>query len=68
MKISAGNGLVRSEEPLRYECPDVPAWAWKLIRRLAKLEQGHAYALTIVMTDSEPVWTVQSVGKLENGR
>lgn len=44
----------------------VPGWAWKLIRRLAKLERGHAYTLTIVMLDGDPVWTVQASGKLEN--
>lgn len=44
----------------------VPVWAWKLIRRLAKLERGHAYTLTIVMLDGDPVWILQAAGKLEN--
>ena len=67
----AGGGLVPAKEPLRHECDAMaraPQWAWKLFRRLAKLERGHAYTLTIVMLDGDPVWTLQTVGKVENER
>ncbi len=62
--MNVGSGLVdpRDNEPL------IPAWAWKFFCRLAKLERGHAYTLTVVMTGDEPVWTVQPLGKLENER
>lgn len=46
----------------------VPAWAWKLIQRLAKLERGQVYTLTVVLIDEEPVWGVQAVARLENER
>ena len=68
MKISAGNGLVRQEEPLRYECPDVPRWALRLIYRLAQMQQGQAYTVTVIMAGNEPVWMMQPLGKVENGR
>jgi hypothetical protein len=43
-----------------------PRWFVRLARRIGKFEQGHAYTLTVVMSGSEPVWTVQSLGKVEN--
>ena len=46
----------------------MPAWVWKLIRRLAKLERGHVYTLTLVYLEGDPVWTVQAAGKVENGQ
>ena len=46
----------------------LPAWVWKFIRRLEKLEPGQAYTVTLIMTqDGEPIWTVQPAGKVENG-
>ena len=69
MQISAGGGLVPQDESLRHECDAMaraPGWAWKLFRRLSKLERGHAYTLTIVMLDGDPVWILQAAGKLEN--
>lgn len=47
---------------------DVPRWALRLVYRLGMLRRGEAYTLTIVMTETEPVWTVQPLGKLENSR
>lgn len=44
-----------------------PKWFVRLALRLAQLERGQVYTLTIVMLGDEPVWTVQTVGKLESG-
>jgi hypothetical protein len=44
----------------------VPKWALKLARRIAKLEPGKAYAITVMMVGSTPVWTVQTTGEIEN--
>jgi len=45
---------------------DVPRWALRLLYRLAQLQRGHAYTLTVIVTGDEPVWTVQPLGKVEN--
>jgi hypothetical protein len=45
----------------------LPAWALRLIYRLAQLEKGKAYNVTVMMVSDTPVWTVQSIGKVENG-
>ena len=45
----------------------LPRWGLRLIYRLAQLERGRAYNVTVLMVGDEPVWTVQSIGKLENG-
>jgi hypothetical protein len=58
-------------EALRTEADTVQAWPrWfvKLALRLAQLERGKAYTLTVLMVGDEPVWTVQAIGKLENER
>lgn len=47
---------------------DVPRWALRLLYRLAQLQRGQAYTLTVIMVGDEPVWTVQQMGKVENGR
>ena len=39
----------------------------RLIYRLAQPERGRAYNVTVLMVGDEPVWTVQSIGKVENG-
>lgn len=44
----------------------VPKWALKLARRIAKLERGKAYTITVMMVGSTPVWTVQATGEIEN--
>lgn len=46
---------------------DVPRWALRLLYRLAQLQRGQAYTVTVIMTGNEPVWTVQAMGKVENG-
>jgi hypothetical protein len=47
---------------------DVPRWAMRLLYRLAQLQRGQAYTLTLIMVGDEPVWTVEHMGKVENGR
>lgn len=47
---------------------DVPRWALRLLYRLAQLQRGQAYTVTVIMAGDEPVWTVQQMGKVENGR
>lgn len=57
-------------EPLRTEQDALqcaPSWAWKLLRRVAALERGNVYTLTVVMLEDTPVWSVQASAKLENG-
>ncbi len=46
----------------------LPRWGLRLIYRLAQLERGRAYNVTVMMVGDEPVWTVQSIGKVENER
>ena len=51
--------------------PQVPADLLKLIYRLASLDRGHVYHLTLVVpeaTTAERFWTVQPAGKVENLR
>ena len=50
------------------EQASVPRWALKLLMRLGTLRKGEVYRLTVVMQGDEPVWTVESVGRLENWR
>ncbi len=45
----------------------LPAWAIRLAYRIAQLERGRAYNVVVVMVNNEPTWTVQPIGKLENG-
>jgi len=45
----------------------VPRWALKLARRIAKLERGKVYTVTVMMVGSTPVWTVQATGEVESG-
>lgn len=58
----AGNGDIRKVDTVA-----LPAWALRLIYRLAQLERGKAYNVTVMMVSDTPVWTVQSIGKVENG-
>jgi len=49
----------------------VPRILLNLIRRIAGLPPGHAYAITLWMPEdasSEPVWTLKELGKIENQR
>ena len=51
--------------------PQVPADLLKLIYRLASLDRGHVYHLTLVVPEAataERFWTVQPAGKVENLR
>ena len=64
------NGVVKhggGEDVRQVDTLALPAWALRLIYRLAQLERGKAYSVTVVMTGDAPVWTVQSIGKVENG-
>lgn len=60
-------------EPLR-EAADVarvwPAWYIKLAMRLAQLQRGQAYDVTLIVPvgDGEPVWIVRDGTKVENSR
>lgn len=49
---------------------DVPKWARRLIYRLAQLERGKAYDVTVVMPSGEgdPVWVVRGVNPVENAK
>jgi hypothetical protein len=65
-------GAVQATKQVEQPCGqpplcDVPRWALRLIYRLAQLQRGQAYTLTVVMVGEEPVWTVQAMGKVENG-
>ena len=58
-------------EPLRTERDVVqywPAWFVKLALKVGQFQPGHAYdVLVIVPNDnSEPQWTIQPRGKVEN--
>lgn len=47
--------------------PDsVPRWVWKLIRRLAQMEKGKLYRLTLINSGDEPAWVLEAVANLEN--
>lgn len=51
--------------------PQVPKILANFMRRVMGLPAGRAYALTLWMPedeDSEPVWTVKDLGKIENKR
>lgn len=64
------NGVTRQcggEDVRQVDTLALPAWALRLIYRLAQLERGKAYNVTVLMTGDAPVWTVQSIGKVENG-
>lgn len=45
----------------------LPVWAIRLAYRLAQLEHGRAYNVVVIKANSEPTWTVQPMGKVENG-
>ena len=61
-----GEGAINYPVTVTEVTANLPAWAWKFIARIAKLEHGQAYTVTVFMTDGEPVWTVQPIAKLEN--
>lgn len=65
----AGVGVttVTTEQCGRVPVCDLPRWALRLLYRLAQLQNGQAYTVTIIMAGSEPVWAVQPIGKVENG-
>lgn len=49
----------------------VPAKWVRFLRRVMALPPGHAYALTLWVPEdgqSEPVWSVSNLGKIENQR
>lgn len=49
----------------------IPEDLRKLMLRLAQLERGRAYSVTILVPESnadEPVWSVLPLGKIENLR
>ena len=63
--------MTRVGEPLRTEqdmAAVLPRWFIRLARRIGKLERGHAYQITVVMVDDEPVWTIARLGDVENDR
>jgi len=39
---------------------------WKLIRRLAQMEKGKLYRLTLINSGDEPAWVLEAVANLEN--
>lgn len=48
---------------------NVPAWFTRLALRIAQLEGGRVYNLTVIVpVKGEPSWTVTGGGKLENQR
>ncbi len=60
---------VHNQEGVRHDAGSIlPRWGLRLIYRLAQLERGRAYNVTVMMVGDEPVWTVQSIGKVENER
>ena len=67
--MAAGQaGATTSAVPCGQPPCDVPRWALRLLYRLAQLQRGQAYTLTLLMVGDEPVWTVQQMGKVENGK
>ncbi len=68
MTTGLGQGTTIDAVPCGQLPCDVPRWALRLLYRLAQLQRGQAYTLTVVMVGDEPVWTVQQMGKVENGR
>lgn len=58
-KVSIGN--VQELPP-----DSVPRWVWKLIRRLAQMEKGKLYRLTLINSGDEPAWVLEAVANLEN--
>lgn len=46
------------------------SWQVKLAQRVAQLERGKAYNVTVWVpfSNDEPVWNVVELGKIENGR
>lgn len=65
--------MAAAAEPLR-EAADVarvwPNWYIKLAMRLAQLQQGHAYDVTVIIPagGGEPVWIVRGGAKVENDK
>lgn len=50
---------------------DIPALWLRFVYRVAQLQRGQAYALTIFVPEdkgSEPVWAIKPIGKIENQR
>lgn len=49
--------------------PIVPKRLRNLVNRLARLDEGQAYTLTLFFPQGgEPIWTIQPLGKVENDR
>ena len=59
--VQAGAGERRVTEAM------LPAWAIRLAYRIAQLDHGKAYNVVVIMANNEPTWTVQPMGKVENG-
>lgn len=61
-----GRQAARDDER-KIDAATLPAWAIRLAYRVAQLERGRAYNVTVIMANREPSWTVQPIGKVENG-
>lgn len=65
--LNGATGQAGSGDMRKVDTVTLPAWALHLIYRLAQLERGKAYNVTVMMVSDAPVWTVQAIGKVENG-
>ncbi len=57
----------KGEDKCRVTEATLPAWAIRLAYRVSQLEHGRAYNVTLIKAHDEPTWTVQAMGKVENG-
>ena len=60
-------GQAANQDERKIDPATLPAWAIRLAYRVAQLERGRAYNVTVIMANREPSWTVQPMGKVENG-
>lgn len=60
-------GRAVNEAERTVDAATLPAWAIRLAYRVAQLEHGRAYNVTVIKANQEPSWTVQPMGKVENG-
>ena len=65
--MERNNGLVVAQDLRETSVIALPAWAIRLAYRIAQFERGRAYNVVVLMGSNDPAWTVQSIGKLENG-
>lgn len=66
-RMEKNGGAVTAQDFRETGVAMLPAWAIRLAYRIAQLERGRAYNVVVVMVNNEPTWTVQPIGKLENG-